>query len=114
MKSSVGHSVPVALYLGLILVPILFALDRLIFVTGSNPIEAIFRLDEHPLAIEAVQFTFFQASILCDPYACNRFTDVAWWLGRYQWKYIGLIRAALTLPFSNTNRCCCNGVPCAH
>ena len=98
MKSSVGHSVPVALYLGLILVPVLFALDRLIFVTGSNPIEAIFRLDEHPLAIEAVQFTFLQATFSAILTLAIGL-PIAWWLGRYQWKHIGLIRAALTLPF---------------
>ena len=84
MKSSVGHSVPVALYLGLILVPILFALDRLIFVTGSNPIEAIFRLNEHPLAIEAVQFTFLQATFSAILTLAIGL-PIAWWLGRYQW-----------------------------
>ena len=98
MKSAVGHSVPVALYLGLILVPVLLALDRLIFVTGSNPIEAMFQLDEHPLAIEAVRFTFLQATYSAILTLAIGF-PIAWWLGRYEWKHIDLIRAALTLPF---------------
>ncbi|MGB0781039.1 MAG: ABC transporter permease, partial [Candidatus Poseidoniaceae archaeon] len=98
MRTAVGHSVPVAVYLGLILIPVVLALDRLVFVTGSNPIEAIFRLDEHPLALEAVQFTFIQAT-LSALLTLAIGLPIAWWLGRYEWKHIGLIRAALTLPF---------------
>ena len=98
MRTAVGRSVPVAVYLGLILIPVVLALDRLVFVTGSNPIEAIFRLDEHPLALEAVQFTFVQA-ILSALLTLAIGLPIAWWLGRYEWKHIGLIRAALTLPF---------------
>ena len=98
MRTAVGHSVPVAVYLGLILIPVVLALDRLVFVTGSNPIEAIFRLDEHPLALEAVQFTFVQAT-LSALLTLAIGLPIAWWLGRYEWKHIGLIRAALTLPF---------------
>ena len=98
MRTTVGHSVPVAVYLGMILIPVLLALDRLVFVTGSNPIEAIFRLDEHPLALEAVQFTFIQAT-LSALLTLAIGLPIAWWLGRYEWKHIGLIRAALTLPF---------------
>ena len=98
MRTTVGYSVPVAVYLGLILIPVILALDRLVFVTGSNPIEAIFRLDEHPLALEAVQFTFVQAT-LSALLTLAIGLPIAWWLGRYEWKHIGLIRAALTLPF---------------
>ena len=79
MRTAVGHSVPVAVYLGLILIPLVLALDRLVFVTGSNPIEAIFRLDEHPLALKAVQFTFVQAT-LSALLTLAIGLPIAWWL----------------------------------
>ena len=61
MKAAVGRGVPVALYLALILVPLILALERLMFVTGMNPIQAILHLDEHPFGVNAVVFTFVQA-----------------------------------------------------
>ena len=54
MKVAVGRGVPVALYLALILVPLILALERLMFVTGMNPIQAILHLDEHPFGVNAV------------------------------------------------------------
>ena len=61
MKSAVGRGVPVALYLAMILVPLLLAIERLMFVTGMNPFQAILHLDEHPFGTDAVVFTFVQA-----------------------------------------------------
>ena len=57
MRATLGRSVPVALYLSMILVPLLFAVDRLVFVTGMNPFQAILHLDEHPLGTDAILFT---------------------------------------------------------
>ncbi len=98
MKAALGRSVPVVLYLAMILVPLLFAVERLMFVTGMNPFQAILHLDEHPLGTDAIVFTFAQA-ILSALLTLIIGLPIAWWLGRYQWKRIGLIRAALTLPF---------------
>ena len=61
MNTAFGRGVPVALYLAMILVPLVLALERLMFVTGMNPIQAIFHLDEHPFGVDAVVFTFVQA-----------------------------------------------------
>ena len=82
----------------MILIPLLFALERLMFVTGMNPFQAIFHLDEHPLGTDAIVFTFAQAILSAMLTLCIGL-PIAWWLGRYQWKKIGMIRAALTLPF---------------
>ena len=98
MKVAVGRGLPVALYLALILVPLILALERLMFVTGMNPIQAILHLDEHPFGVNAVVFTFVQA-ILSATLTLMLGLPIAWWLGRYEWKCVGIIRAALTLPF---------------
>lgn len=98
MKSAVGRGVPVALYLAMILVPLLLAIERLMFVTGMNPFQAILHLDEHPFGTDAVVFTFVQA-ILSAGLTLMVGLPIAWWLGRYEWKRVGIIRAALTLPF---------------
>ena len=86
MKATLGRSVPVALYLSMILVPLLFAVDRLMFVTGMNPFQAIFHLDEHPLGTDAIMFTFAQAISFCTSYACPWACPLHGGLGRYEWK----------------------------
>ena len=98
MKKTLGRSVPVFLYFSINQNPLLFALERLMFVTGMNPFQAIFNLDEHPLGTDAIVFTFAQAILSAMLTLCIGL-PIAWWLGRYQWKKIGMIRAALTLPF---------------
>lgn len=98
MKKTLGRYVPVFLYLSMILIPLLFALERLMFVTGMNPFQAIFHLDEHPLGTDAIVFTFVQAILSAILTLCIGL-PIAWWLGRFKWKRIGMIRAALTLPF---------------
>lgn len=98
MTKSIGKYLPVFIYLAMILVPLLFAVDRLIYVTGTNPFEAMFLIGEHPFGSQAIQFTILQATFS----AILTLTiglPIAWCLGRYNWKRIGLIRAALTLPF---------------
>ena len=96
MRSTVVRTVPVVLYLSMILLPLLFAVDRLMLVTGSNPVESIFQIDEHPFGSDAVKFTFVQA-FLSAILTLLIGLPIAWWLGRYQWKHIGIVRAALTL-----------------
>tara|TARA_Y100000766_G_scaffold102800_1_gene87999 strand:- start:8927 stop:10606 length:1680 start_codon:yes stop_codon:yes gene_type:complete len=82
----------------MILLPLFLALDRLIFVTGTNPLQAMLQIGDHPLGSEAIAFTFIQAS-LSAILTLAIGLPIAWWLGRYKWKRIGVIRAALTLPF---------------
>ena len=55
------RSVPILVYLGLMLIPIVLALQRLIDVTGKSPFAAIFSLPDHPLGTEALYFSFIQA-----------------------------------------------------
>ena len=98
MNASIWRPIPVVLYLAMIVLPLLLAIDRLVYVTGSNPIQAMFQIGEHPLGSEAIVFTFIQAT-LSSILTLLIGVPVAWWLGRYQWKNIGVIRAALTLPF---------------
>ena len=92
------RSVPIAVYLGLILIPIWLAVDRLMDVTGKSPFTAIFSLSEHPLGTEAIYFSFVQA-LLSAILTLTIGLPIAWWLGRHQWKHLNIIRAALTLPF---------------
>ena len=63
MNASIGRPIPVVLYLAMIVIPLLLAIDRLVFVTGSNPIQAMFQIGEHPLGSEAIVFTFIQATM---------------------------------------------------
>ena len=92
------RSVPILVYLGLILIPIYLAVQRLMDVTGKNPLTAIFSLPDHPLGSEALYFSFIQA-LLSATLTLAIGLPIAWWLGRHQWKYLNVIRAALTLPF---------------
>ncbi len=92
------RSVPILVYLGLILIPIWLALKRLMDVTGKSPLTAILSLSDHPLGTEAIYFSFIQA-ILSATLTIVIGLPIAWWLGRHQWKHLNIIRAALTLPF---------------
>ena len=98
MRSNLGRFAPVVIFLSMILLPLFLALDRLIFVTGTNPLQAMLQIGDHPLGSEAIAFTFIQAS-LSAILTLAIGLPIAWWLGRYKWKRIGVIRAALTLPF---------------
>lgn len=92
------RNLPILVYLGLILIPIFLAVQRLMDVTGKNPFSAIFSLSDHPLGTEAIYFSFIQA-LLSATLTLAIGLPIAWWLGRHQWKYLNVIRAALTLPF---------------
>ncbi len=98
MRSNLERFAPVVIFLSMILLPLFLALDRLIFVTGTNPLQAMLQIGDHPLGSEAIAFTFIQAS-LSAILTLAIGLPIAWWLGRYKWKRIGVIRAALTLPF---------------
>ena len=87
MKSTVFRTVPVVLYLSMILLPLLLAVDRLMLVTGSNPFESMYLIDEHPFGGEALRFTFIQA-FLSAVLTLVIGLPIAWWLGRYQWRFI--------------------------
>lgn len=92
------RNLPILVYLGLILIPIYLAVQRLMDVTGKNPFSAIFSLSDHPLGTEAIYFSFIQA-LLSATLTLAIGLPVAWWLGRHQWKHLNMIRAVLTLPF---------------
>ena len=92
------RNIPIFVYLGLILIPIYLAVERLIDVTGKDPFTAMFSLPDHPLGSEALYFSFIQA-LLSATLTIAIGLPIAWWLGRHQWKHLNFIRAALTLPF---------------
>ena len=92
------RNVPIFVYLGLILIPIYLAVERLIDVTGKDPFTAMYSLPDHPLGSEALYFSFIQA-LLSATLTIAIGLPIAWWLGRHQWKHLNFIRAALTLPF---------------
>jgi thiamine transport system permease protein len=80
------------------LVPLTLSLLRLWAVTGITPWEALAKVHQHPGAMEALQFSFFEAM------ASMVFTVIiglplAWAFGRYQWKHLRMKRALLFLPF---------------
>ena len=91
----------------MILIPVV-PLDRLVFVTGSNPIEAIFRLDEHPLALEAVQFTFIQATLSALLTLARSADCMVAWTVRMEAYWFD--SCSLNPAIRNANRCCSDGL----
>ena len=93
-----AHWMAVVAVIALGVVPLTLSLLRLWAVTGITPWEALAKVHQHPGAMEALQFSFFEAM------ASMVFTVIiglplAWAFGRYQWKHLRMKRALLFLPF---------------
>jgi thiamine transport system permease protein len=91
-------ALPFFLFSALVIIPLLLALDRLIYVSGKMPWQVFSSLDEHYLSQDAIGFTFLQA-LLSTALTLAIGIPIAWQLGRYHWPRIRLMRALLTLPF---------------
>jgi thiamine transport system permease protein len=80
------------------MLPFAYALIRLNYVTGWTLWQAIFEFPHVYGGLEALRFTFLEA------FASSLLTvviglPIAWFLSRYQWKRIRLLRAFLAVPF---------------
>ena len=91
-------AIPFLIFSALVIIPLLLALDRLIYVSDKMPWQVFSSLDEHYLSQGAIGFTFTQA-LLSTVLTLIIGIPIAWQLGRYNWPKIRLIRALLTLPF---------------
>ena len=94
----VTHWAAVVIVITLGLAPLTLSLLRLWSVTGITPLGALTNVHQHPGAMEALRFSFFEAT------ASMLLTVIiglplAWAFGRYQWKRLRLKRALLFLPF---------------
>lgn len=91
-------AVSVFLYTSITIIPIFFALDRLILVSGFNPIYWVQALDKNFVSQNTIGFTFVQSffsTILTIMFGF----PIAWVLGRYSWPFKSFLRSILTLPF---------------
>ena len=88
----------VFIYSAITIIPIVFAIDRLILVSGFNPILWIQSLDQNYVSQNSITFTFVQAFFSTILTVLIGF-PVAWVLGRYSWPFKAFLRSILTLPF---------------
>ncbi len=91
-------AVSVFLYTSITIIPIFFALDRLILVSGFNPIHWVQALDKNYVSQNTVGFTFVQ-SFFSTILTIMLGFPIAWVLGRYSWPFKSFLRSILTLPF---------------
>ena len=91
-------AVSVFLYTSITIIPIFFALDRLILVSGFNPIHWVQALDKNYVSQNTVGFTFVQSFFSTILTIILGF-PIAWVLGRYSWPFKSFLRSILTLPF---------------
>ena len=88
----------VFIYSAITIIPIVFAIDRLILVSGFNPILWIQSLDQNYVSQNSITFTFVQAFFSTILTVLIGF-PIAWVLGRYSWPFKAFLRSILTLPF---------------
>ena len=91
-------AIAVVLYTIITIVPIVFALDRLILVSGFDPILWVQSLDKNYVSRGTIGFTFIQSFFSTILTILIGF-PIAWVLGRYSWPFKALLRSILTLPF---------------
>ena len=91
-------AVSVFLYTSITIIPIFFALDRLILVSGFDPIHWVQALDKNYVSQNTVGFTFVQ-SFFSTILTIMLGFPIAWVLGRYSWPFKSFLRSILTLPF---------------
>ena len=91
-------AIAVVLYTIITIVPIVFALDRLILVSGFDPILWVQSLDKNYVSRGTIGFTFIQSFFSTILTILIGF-PIAWVLGRYCWPFKAFLRSILTLPF---------------
>ena len=86
------------MFCSLTIIPLIYAIHRLTSVTDLTIMEALANFIADDDTIRALKFTILEASI------STLFTlliglPIAWYLGRYKWKNIRVIRALISVPF---------------
>ena len=79
-------------------VPLLYSVIRLQSVTGMSSLSAISNFFDIVSTREALKFTLLQATFSVIVTLIIG-VPLAWYLGRYEWKRIRIIRALLSVPF---------------
>lgn len=98
MKHKLSDWFAISVYFIVIFVPIILAIDRLIWVAGFDPIAWFSSLEKNFISQGVIGFTIIQA-ILSTLLTVVIGIPIAWQLGRYKWRYESLIKAILTMPF---------------
>ncbi len=85
-------------FISITTIPLFYAVNRLEDVTGITVFESIIGFFSNDKAIAALKFTFLEATISTIITVLVGL-PVAWYLGRYRWKNIRVLRAILAMPF---------------
>lgn len=88
----------IGLVVALAIVPLWLAVNRLSMVTGLHPAEAMLMFPSQPGAMEALRFSFLEASI-STLLTVAVGAPLAWALGRYEWRRHRGLRSLFSLPF---------------
>ena len=98
MRNKWPHWFVISLYFIVMFVPIILAIDRLIWVAGFNPVAWFSSLENNFISQGVIEFTIIQA-LFSTILTLIIGIPIAWQLGRYRWRYESLIKAILTMPF---------------
>ena len=98
MKTKLVAYVAVTTYSLLIVIPLLLAVDRLVWVAGFDVSGWISSLDANYISKGVFQFTIMQA-FFSSLATLAIGIPIAWQLGRYEWPFQTVIRSLLTMPF---------------
>ena len=98
MKTKLVAYVAVTTYSLLIVIPLLLAVDRLVWVAGFDVTGWISSLDANYISKGVFQFTIMQA-FFSSLATLAIGIPIAWQLGRYEWPFQTIIRSLLTMPF---------------
>ena len=90
--------VVVSIYAGIIVLPLILAIQRLVSVTGLVSANWFGSLDENYISHGVLEFTIVQA-FFSTLLTLVIGIPIAWTLGRYKWRFESLIRTILTMPF---------------
>ena len=99
MKTKLVAYVAVTTYSLLIVIPLLLAVDRLVWVAGFNVTSWISSLDANYISKGVFQFTVMQA-VFSSLATLAIGIPIAWQLGRYEWPFQPIIRSLLTMPLT--------------
>ncbi|MED5308066.1 MAG: hypothetical protein VYA95_01840, partial [Candidatus Thermoplasmatota archaeon] len=82
----------------LTIVPLIYAIHRLTSVTDLTIVQALSNFFSDDDTLRALKFTLLEATI-STVFTLLIGLPVAWYLGKYRWKNIRVIRALLSVPF---------------
>ena len=108
MKTKLVAYVAVTTYSLLIVIPILLAVDRLVWVAGFDVTGWISSLDANYISKGVFQFTIMQA-FFSSLATLAIGIPIAWQLGRYEWPFQTVIRSCNDA-LCNAINCCSNGI----